>query len=496
MVLPGRDDLTYVLLVKIGSLVLTTLLVMITCLRCVGRIRLRVTAGFWRPDCYKNSRQCREADEVDASNHTSSRNVASVSRSRPLSDFVPFSRISRPPTLERSRSNSEIYAYVGKHQNLGHYWQNVGSNPMQYDMPAYSQILENDGQSSDDLYCQMHGHEFYDNIMDVNSNSERPSKVAANSYDYPKFSPLPLKARPTGADSSEPKQGATDSGCFEPHLYCAIRSISDLHAKPEPSSVPLHRSRLSHSHIGICAEPLYSVIRKQMPFTGRTVYVSRRMLPYSEPSIVQIGVVDASNGPDSSFNPPIEVGPTRERENAEEVFSSNNYRYLSMREPLDVLRRRLEQQDSRNLFNSASDSSLHYYTSINESSDPGYEAQWWQRWCHRIGGWTVERSFERTAADRSAIKFGKSGIVSQKCVQFNSGPLDAFISGMFGGTALARLECWRGDVVERLGLVHGIRWISFGERRAKKVVAGSVIFKKLVQAFHFLKNCSQSVMLI
>ncbi|CDW54716.1 Pre-mRNA-splicing ATP-dependent RNA helicase prp2 8 [Trichuris trichiura] len=374
MVVSGHDDLAYFLLVKVGSLVLTTLLVMITCLRCVGRNRLRVTAGFWRPDCYKKSRQRSEADEVDAANHTTSQPVASVPRTRPLSDFAPFSRTVRPDGLERSRSNSEIYAYVGKQQNFGHYLSNICSNPMQYDVPAYSQILENDGQTSDELYSQMHGHEFYDNIRDISPDNGGRNKAAVNSYDYPKFSPLPLKPRPSNAETLTAKQCANGS-CFESHLYSAIKSVTDLDIKGS-SSFPLHRSRLSRSHIGICPEPLYSVIQKQTPFMGRTVYVSGRMFPYSDPYIGRIGDLgDGSNRPAGLPSSPDQVVQrTRESEIADSEMPSCNYRYLSMREPLDVLRRRLEQQNGRNFFNSASDSSLHYYTSINESSDPGYEA--------------------------------------------------------------------------------------------------------------------------
>ncbi|KFD47863.1 hypothetical protein M513_11277 [Trichuris suis] len=382
MVVSGHDDLAYFLLVKVGSLVLTTLLVMITCLRCVGRNRLRVTAGFWRPDCYKKSRQRTEADEVDAANHTTSRPSIGVPRTRPLSDFAPFSRTVRPEGLERSRSNSEIYAYVGKQQYFGHYWSNVCSNPMQYDVPAYSQILENDGQTSDEVYSQMHGHEFYDNIRDLSPDNERWNKAVVNSYDYPKFSPLPLKSRPAGTDALTSKQQCANGSCFEPHLYSAIRSAIDLDTK-DNSSFPLHRSRLSRSHIGICAEPLYSVIQKQTPFMGRTVYVSGRMFPYSDPYIGRIGDLGAGGGSNSPVglpSSPEQVVPRTRQSEMPDEMPSCNYRYLSMREPLDVLRRRLEQQNGRNFFNSASDSSLHYYTSINESSDPGYEA-WRKQWC-------------------------------------------------------------------------------------------------------------------
>ncbi|KRZ76764.1 hypothetical protein T10_13162 [Trichinella papuae] len=376
LVFPADDQL-YLHALLFGSSVMIVILFTFTCLGCNGRSQKRLYKE--KNGIPNDTADCKEPDPADDGGlvgvQCSSGLNETMKKKRASGDATLFTlnRALPPFPICDGGCDSEVYTDLSNKTQ----WKSTSD-----DTPVYAGVSEvGDERNGESLYCQVQadGKIYYDNIDDGDFYDSRPL-VSINrngAYDYPKF-------EKSGKSFLPCFQGTSLQTCPNlqrdvSELYAVINKLGSAQHGVDNNHLcaPFYRAKLARRRSDE-SEPLYAVIEKGKICTGSVVCVSGRRMPHSEPSVVELEdygppFPSFQNTNNNGNGASVDVKSTRSGSSVSTDDQSSNYRYLSVREPLEIVRRRLEMDAHRHVYSSISDSSLHYYSSINEPSDQCYE---------------------------------------------------------------------------------------------------------------------------
>ncbi|KRZ23528.1 hypothetical protein T4B_7479 [Trichinella pseudospiralis] len=352
LVFPAADQL-YLHALLLGSSVMIVILFTFTCLGCSGRSQKRLYKE--KNGIPNDTADCKEPDPANDGGlvgvQCSSGLNETMKKKRASGDATLFTlnRALPPfPICDRG-CDSEVYTDLSNKTQ----WKSTSD-----DTPVYAGVSEvGDERNGEALYCQVQadGKIYYDNIDDGDFYDSRPL-VSINrngAYDYPKF-------EKSGKSFLPCFQGTSMQTCPNlqrdvSELYAVINKLGSAQHSVDSNHLcaPFYRAKLARRRSDE-SEPLYAVIEKGKICTGSVVCVSGRRMPHSEPSVVEL---EDYGPPFHSFQnkynngngASVDVKSTKSGSSVSTDDQSSNYRYLSVREPLEIVRRRLEMDPHRHL---------------------------------------------------------------------------------------------------------------------------------------------------
>ncbi|KRZ23526.1 hypothetical protein T4B_7479 [Trichinella pseudospiralis] len=352
LVFPAADQL-YLHALLLGSSVMIVILFTFTCLGCSGRSQKRLYKE--KNGIPNDTADCKEPDPANDGGlvgvQCSSGLNETMKKKRASGDATLFTlnRALPPfPICDRG-CDSEVYTDLSNKTQ----WKSTSD-----DTPVYAGVSEvGDERNGEALYCQVQadGKIYYDNIDDGDFYDSRPL-VSINrngAYDYPKF-------EKSGKSFLPCFQGTSMQTCPNlqrdvSELYAVINKLGSAQHSVDSNHLcaPFYRAKLARRRSDE-SEPLYAVIEKGKICTGSVVCVSGRRMPHSEPSVVEL---EDYGPPFHSFQnkynngngASVDVKSTKSGSSVSTDDQSSNYRYLSVREPLEIVRRRLEMDPHRHI---------------------------------------------------------------------------------------------------------------------------------------------------